>query len=103
MKFDAVYSTEYNRTKQTAQPTAEKNGLDITIYDPRVLNSDEFENNTQGKTVLVVGHSNTTPMFVNAVLGEKKYENIDDNNNANLYIITISASGEKSDTLLVIE
>ena len=103
VKFDAVYSTDYNRTKQTAQPTAEKNGLDITIYDPSVLNSDEFENNTQGKTVLVVGHSNTTPMFVNAVLGEKKYENIDDNNNANLYIITISASGEKSDTLLVIE
>ena len=24
MEFDAVYSTDYNRTKQTAQPTAEK-------------------------------------------------------------------------------
>ena len=103
VKFDAVYSTDYNRTKETAQPTAEKNGLEVTIYNPRTLNSDAFKNNTLGKTVLVVGHSNTTPMFVNAVLGEEKHKSIDDNNNANLYIVTISPSGKKSDTLLVIE
>ena len=102
IEFDAVYSTNYNRTKQTAQPTAEKKGVEVTIYDPRQLFSEEFANNTLGKTVLVVGHSNTTPAFVNAVLGAKKYDSIDDNNNANLYIVTISPSGEKSDTLLVI-
>ncbi|WP_347922084.1 phosphoglycerate mutase family protein [Pontimicrobium sp. SW4] len=101
--FDAVYSTDYNRTKQTAQPTAEKKGLEVTIYDPRQLFSEEFANNTKGKTVLIVGHSNTTPAFVNAVLGTKKYNDMDDNNNANLYIVTISPSGEKSDTLLVID
>ena len=103
IKFDAVYSTDYNRTKETAQPTAERNGLDVTIYDPRQLNSDSFIANAKGKTVLVVGHSNTTPMFVNAVLGVKKHDHIDDNNNANLYIVTISSSGEKSDTLIVVE
>jgi len=102
IEFDAVYSTNYNRTKQTAQPTAEKKGVEVTIYDPRQLFSEEFANNTLGKTILVVGHSNTTPAFVNAVLGTKKYDSIDDNNNANLYIVTISPSGEKSDTLLVI-
>ena len=101
--FDAVYSTNYNRTKQTAQPTAEKKGLDVTIYDPRQLFSEEFANNTKGQTVLIVGHSNTTPAFVNAVLGTKKHNSIDDNNNANLYIVTISPSGEKSDTVLVID
>jgi broad specificity phosphatase PhoE len=67
------------------------------------LFSEEFAHNTKGKTVLVVGHSNTTPAFVNAVLGEKKYDNIDDNNNANLYIVSISPSGEKLDTVLVID
>jgi len=103
VEFDAVYSTNYNRTKQTAQPTAEKKGLEVQIYDPRQLFSEEFANITKGKTVLVIGHSNTTPAFVNAVLGEKKYGSIDDNNNANLYIVTISPSGEKSDTVLVID
>jgi len=101
--FDAVYSTNYNRTKQTAQPTAEKKGLEVTIYDPRELFSEVFAKNTKGKTVLVVGHSNTTPAFVNAVLGTKKYKDIDDSNYANLYIVTISASGEKSSTVLVID
>ncbi|RLD29411.1 MAG: phosphoglycerate mutase [Bacteroidetes bacterium] len=101
--FDAVYSTDYNRTKQTAQPTAEKNNLDISIYNPRTLYSEDFIKNTKGKTVLIVGHSNTTPMFVNTILGKEKYESIDDSNNANLYIVTISSSGEISDTLLVVD
>jgi len=103
VSFDAIYSTHYNRTKQTAQPTAERNGLDITMYDPKNLNSEDFKNNTKRKTVLIVGHSNTTPKFVNDVIGKEKYADIEDSNNANLYIVTISSSGEISDTLLVIE
>ena len=101
--FDAVYSTNYNRTLQTAKPTADKNNLEITIYDPRKLGDSAFLNATKGKTVLVVGHSNTTPAFVNVIIDEKKYQDIDDSNNANLYIITISESGDISETLLKID
>jgi 2,3-bisphosphoglycerate-dependent phosphoglycerate mutase len=89
IKFDAVYSTDYNRTKETAQPTASKNGLEITFYDPGHIDGKAFINENKGKTVLIVGHSNTTPLFVNAILGSKKYEDIDDNTNGNLYIVTI--------------
>ncbi len=103
VNFDAVYSTDYNRTKLTAQPIAERNGLDITIYDPKNLYSEDFINNTKGEIVLIVGHSNSTPTFVNTVIGKEKYEHIDDSNNANLYIVTISASGEISDTLIVVD
>ena len=31
IKFDAIYSTDYYRTRETAQPTAEKNKIDITL------------------------------------------------------------------------
>lgn len=103
VKFDAVFSTDYNRTRETAGPTAEKNGLDLTIYDPRNMDIKTFLNSTKGKTILVVGHSNTTPTFVNSILGTKKYQNIDETNNANLYIVTISSSGDIIDTLLVVE
>lgn len=103
VNFDAVYSTDYNRTRETAKPTAEKKGLDITIYDPRNMDVKTFLETTKGKTVLVVGHSNSTPTFVNSILGTKKYQNIDESNNANLYIVTISSSGEITDTLLVVE
>ncbi|AUC84216.1 phosphoglycerate mutase [Polaribacter sp. ALD11] len=87
--IDAVYSTDYNRTQQTAKPTAESKELNIINYDPKKMNDSIFEQATKGKTVLVVGHSNTTPAFVNSLLGEKKYEDMDDHNNASLYIVTI--------------
>lgn len=99
--FDAIYSTNYNRTKETAQPTATKNNLEVTIYNPRNLNDKVFIEETKGKTVLIVGHSNTTPMFVNAVIGTKKHKQIDDNNNSNLYIVTIM-NDKISDQVLVI-
>ena len=90
VKFDAIYSTEYHRTLETAKPTADKNKLDIAIYDANNLNNvDDFMKDTKGKTVLVVGHSDTTPAFVNVILGKKKYKDIDDSNNGNLFIITV--------------
>lgn len=86
--FDAVYSTNYLRTIATAKPTASAKGLEIQFYNPRELYSKDFQQETLGKTVLVVGHSNTTPQFVNAILGIDRYTDIQDNNNANLYIVT---------------
>jgi 2,3-bisphosphoglycerate-dependent phosphoglycerate mutase len=103
IKFNAVYSTDYNRTKQTAQPTAEMNGLTLTMYDPSNLDGNAFLEANKGKTVLIVGHSNTTPMFVNAVLGAEKHPQMADDNNGNLYIVTVSSTGEMSDIVLVIE
>ncbi len=87
--LDAVYSTKYNRTMQTAEPTAESKGLAIINYNPRKMYDSIFQQNTKGKTVLVVGHSNTTPVFANKILGEKKYEWMKDDDNSSLYIVTI--------------
>ncbi len=88
-KIDAVYSTDYFRTKETAEPTAKANKLETTLYDPRAFDFQNFINETKGKTVLVIGHSNTTPMYVNTFIGENKYGQIPENNYSNLYIITI--------------
>ncbi|EDP95714.1 phosphoglycerate mutase family protein [Kordia algicida OT-1] len=90
VKFDAVYSTEYNRTIQTAQPTATANKLEITSYHPFKIKMSDFLKRTKGKTVLVVGHSNTTPTFANRLLRKEMFEDIEDDNNGNLYIVTIT-------------
>ena len=87
--LDAVYSTDYNRTQQTAAPTAKSKGLIIQSYNPSKMYDSIFKKNTKGKTVLVVGHSNTTPVFANTILGQKKYKDMEDNDNASLYIITV--------------
>ena len=101
ISFDAIYSTDYTRTRLTAKPTADSKNLPILIYNPRDMYSKTFQNQTKGKTILVVGHSNTTNVFANKVLGFDKYEEIKDNNNSNLYIVTVM-NGNSSSILLQI-
>ena len=94
--LDAVYSTSYNRTIQTAKPISDSKKLEVKKYDPSKMYDAIFQTATKGKTVLVVGHSNTTPAFVNKILGENKYEDINDNDNARLYIVTITSDKRTS-------
>lgn len=49
---------------------------------------DEFLWYTKGNRVLIVGHSNTTPMLVNQLLGEERFPDMDDSDNSSLYVVT---------------
>lgn len=99
--LDAVYSTNYNRTMQTAKLTADSKNLKISTYNPSKMYDSVFQHKTKGKTVLVVGHSNTTPAFANKIIGEKKYKNMNDNDNSTLFIVTISGNEKTSKTTKV--
>lgn len=100
--FDAVYSTDFKRTRQTAAPTAKLKGLEVKIYDPRSLYDVNFQKETKGKTVLVVGHSNTTPQFANAILNKPKYQNIDESENGALFIVEVFEDGNTTSKVLYI-
>ena len=102
VEFDAIYSTDYKRTLQTAQPTADLNNLEIIKYDAKNLFDESFEKSTAGQTVLIVGHSNTTPQFANAILAERKYEDLDDSENGALFIVQVFADGSKQSQVLYI-
>ncbi len=102
IKLDAVYSTDYNRTLQTAEPTAAMNKLEILNYDAKNLYTEDFQKATKGKTVLVVGHSNTTPQLANAILGKKRYGDIDDKQNGALFIVQVLPNGETISQVLYI-
>lgn len=95
--FDCIYSTPYFRTIETVKPTALQQQLPILYYDMKRLYNDEFKDKNRGKTVLVVGHSNTTPHLANAILKKEVYPEINDRVNGLLYIIHVSseiASGQ---------
>lgn len=101
VRFDAVYSTDLIRTRKTAQPIAETQELSIQLYNHKDLEYKEFLEDTRGKTVLVVGHSNSTPKFVNWFVGYDKYEEIDEKQYGYLFQVTLV--GDKvSETLLEI-
>lgn len=75
----AIYATPYRRTRATAQPLADRLGLTIQEYaadgnfDDRVA---DWQDQHQGETILVVGHSNTVPYLVNALLKKDRYGEI---------------------------
>ena len=69
VELDAIYSTDYQRTAMTAAPTSVNRNIDVQYYDPRILDIEQFKNENLNRNTLVVGHSNTTPQFVNQILG----------------------------------
>lgn len=83
----------------TAAPTSVKKDIDIKYYDPTSIDIEEFKLVNEGKNVLVVGHSNTTPVMVNKVIGMDKYEPMDDSDNGSLFIVRI-IDGIPTDILL---
>ena len=90
--IEAVYATDYKRTQETAAPSAAKLGLEVQSYHPFKLDFKQFLKDTQGKNVLVVGHSNTIPFFVNKLIKKDKYQQMQDDDNASLYIVTIEGT-----------
>ena len=87
--LDAIYSTDYKRTIQTIEQTANSQHINVTKYDPKTLNIETFKKENLGKKVLIVGHSNTIPNFVNAMINQSIYSEIDGSTFGNLYIVTI--------------
>ena len=93
--LNGVYTTQFVRTMKTAQPVASTQQKAIMTYDhkdpefvPRLLQKQ------QGKRLLIVGHSNSIPALVNQVLGEQRFEEIDEQDYGNIFIIGVSNKGQ---------
>ena len=97
--IDAIYSTDYERTQMTAAPITVKKNLTVQIYDPGTIDIAQFKAENLNKKVFVVGHSNTTPNFVNKMIGQEKYAQLDDHQNGSLFIVEI-VNGIASDMRL---
>jgi len=68
-----------------------KTGKEIQVYDHRNLKGFAEELlKMQGKTVVVAGHSNSTPMLVNLLLKENKYQNLDESVYDTYWVVTVT-------------
>ena len=93
IKFDSVYSTNYLRTRGTAQPTADEQQLKVKQYDPRKLEEFAFALKERRRDVLVVGHSNTTAVLAGLLTGDKSFATFDESIYDRIYQIVLSDSG----------
>lgn len=83
-----IFSTNYKRTRQTAEPIAEKRKKEIQTYDPakaadlvaRVMASTTDHN-------LIVGHSNTIPSLVNLFAKKEVFRNLLDTEYGVVWVI----------------
>ncbi len=99
-KITAIYSTPYRRTQSTAAPVAAAMGIPVTTFQvegnaeqhSRALANDLLENHA-GKSVLVVGHSNTVPAIVRA-LGGSAMESMTESEYDHLLIVVIPGDSE---------
>ncbi len=96
LDIDAIYSTPFLRTRNTAQPVADLLGVEITVTPPTRTMVDDIaatiRRDHAGDVVLVVGHSNTIPPLVNA-LGAGPFEDLADEEYDDLFVVTLTADG----------
>jgi phosphohistidine phosphatase SixA len=85
----AIFTSEFNRTKQTAEPLAQALGI-----TPKQIASDLSAARAQvlaaGALPIVVGHSDSVPELIGALGGPTDVE-INDTEFDRMFIVTISA------------
>lgn len=90
-----IHSTDYRRTRETVEPTAETTGIPVVTYD--ASDPEAFAEkliSTPGRH-LVVGHSNTTPGLVAALGGEAGLP-IEPLEYDRLYLVSVSETGVRT-------
>jgi broad specificity phosphatase PhoE len=94
--IDAIYSTPFRRTQETAQPIADALDLPINTYDPSDTEAvlETILKKHKGKIILVVGHSNTVPVLIANLGASKKVPPIQEDEYDNIYLISIPWFGK---------
>jgi len=93
---DAVYSTSYRRSVETAKPVADALDLPVLMYDAADTEViiDAMVREYKGKIILVVGHSNTVPEMIANMGASKNVPEIAEDEYDNIYIVTIPWFGK---------
>lgn len=94
--IDAIYSTPFRRSVETAKPIADALELTVRSYD--VADTEEFiealVKEHKGKIILVIGHSNTLPQMIGNMGASKEVPPIADDEYDNIYLVSIPWFGK---------
>lgn len=94
-----IFSSDTRRTRQTAQPLAERLNITVEVYDAARPAAAIEKIRSLGGPTLLVGHSNTVPDLVK-MLGGAPVAPIGDDEYDRLYQVSIDDSGAVSTQLL---
>jgi len=85
-----IFSTNYKRTRQTAEPIAAKRKKEIQTYDPAKA-AEMVTKMLESKTgrYLIVGHSNTIPALANLLAKKEVFRNLLETEYGVLWVIRL--------------
>ena len=102
-KIDTIFTTNLNRTIETANIIAKSKGVPIIFYDPFTMDYNKFLEQHKNSSSIIVGHSNTTPNFVNGIIGKPKYSQMVEENYSDMFIVAIDSDNSIHDGVFVLE
>lgn len=87
----AIYSTPYKRTLETAAPLANLKNLTTQLYEPLYAFSllEQLKTQVDSGVVVIVGHSNTIPDMVNALVGREEVAPISEEEYGLVFIVIV--------------
>lgn len=97
---DAIYASNFIRTRATARPLARRRRMMIQLYDPRNLNQmNDLILSGKIKRIVVVGHNNTTPALANLLIGQNKYKALAESEYDKIWIVKIKKNKRKPNVI----
>lgn len=91
ISLDGIYSSDFRRTKLTAEPTALDQNIETKFYDHKDLEgaAQQMLNDFPKGKILVSGHSNTTPKMLNILTETNDWSSLSETDYDNFYIVSV--------------
>jgi phosphohistidine phosphatase SixA len=104
-KPQAIYSSNFKRTRYTVTPLAEQINPGyrtmIQIYDHTKLNDLVNRMMASGvKSIVVAGHNSTTPALANLLIKQNKYKSLAETEYDKIWIIKIKRGKTKDEVII---
>jgi len=93
-----IWSSDYQRTRDTAEPLVSSLGLKLNLYDPGDLPTFAGELLGDRKSALIVGHSNTTPDLTR-LLCQCDISDMDESEYDQLFVVSVLRGETKVEIL----
>lgn len=94
--LDVILTSDFKRTRATAQPLARSKKMDLITYDVKTLTAAELLKKYRGKTVALYGHSNTINEYTNQLQTDSIYKALNDADYDHYFLVRVDESGKSS-------
>ncbi len=93
LKIDLLYATPFLRTNQTLTPLSKNFGIAIESYEASDATfAERLLQKNKGKTIVIAGHSNSSPTLVNRLIKKEMYQKLDESVFSKIWILTFKGN-----------